>query len=345
MKLVSSIQSSLLAVLTLAATSALAWDYEVHRFVNQVGLQSLPTNFPSFVFTAAARERVAFLGGEPDRWRNTPDMALRHYNHPDHYLDVEDLALYGLDAKTVAPLRFDFVAQLAQARAAHPTNFPPMDASKDPDHTRWLTGFLPWTITEFYDKLKSQLSYLRAYEEAGTPEEIRNAQENIVYVMGLMGHFVGDATQPLHTTKHYNGWIGDNPKHYTTSKSFHSWIDGGFLRAAGFKTNEVLAQVRPARLLWPEADSVAHTNLFPEMLGYVLEHHRQLEPLYQLDKDQGLSPRGGNTDAGRKFLASQLLKAGQMLGDLWLSAWREAPADKYLQRELEKRTATSHPSE
>lgn len=48
--------------------------------------------------------------------------------------------------------------------------------------------------------------------------------------MGVMGHYVGDLTQPLHTTKNYNGWVGENPAGYTTSKGFHAWIDGGFLQ-------------------------------------------------------------------------------------------------------------------
>jgi len=66
--------------------SSLAWDYEGHRIVNQLALASLPTNFPSFVRSPAATERVAFLAGEPDRWRNTPDLPLKHFNGPDHYL-------------------------------------------------------------------------------------------------------------------------------------------------------------------------------------------------------------------------------------------------------------------
>ena len=77
----------------LGINTSLAWDYEGHRIVNQLALASLPTNFPSFVRTPAVSERVAFLAGEPDRWRNTPDLSLKHFNGPDHYLDIE-----GLDA-------------------------------------------------------------------------------------------------------------------------------------------------------------------------------------------------------------------------------------------------------
>lgn len=323
--------------LALAALPAPAWDYEAHRFINQTALHSLPADFPKFTTATAVRERIAFLGGEPDRWRNTPGMALRHANHPDHFLDVEDLASHGLTPATASPFRYEFAVQLAMARAAHPTNVPAVDPARDPDHTRVLAGFLPWTLTEYYDKLKSQFSYLAAYQELGTPDEIRNAEENIAYVMGVMGHFAGDATQPLHTTKHYNGWVGENPRGFTTNRSFHSWIDGGFLRAAGFNTNEVLARVRPARLLWTDDGARGRTNIFPDMMAYVVENHKQLEPLYQLDKDRGLSPRGEKAGEGRAFLTDRLLQAGQMLGDLWYSAWRQAPPDTFLLRELAKR--------
>ncbi len=72
--------------------SARAWDYEGHRTVNQLALAALPTNFPAFVMSPEARERIAFLAGEADRWRNyTNDLSLSHCSGPDHYLDVEEL--------------------------------------------------------------------------------------------------------------------------------------------------------------------------------------------------------------------------------------------------------------
>ena len=114
-------------------------------------------------------------------------------------------------------MRYDFVADIARARAAHPEKFPPIDPDKDADHTRELDGFLPWAITENYEKLKSGFSSLKAFQtHGGTPTEIANAQADIIYVMGVMGHYVGDGSQPLHTTVHFNGWVGDNPKGYTT---------------------------------------------------------------------------------------------------------------------------------
>jgi hypothetical protein len=84
MKRLAASAFALLALLQIGATLALAWDYEGHRAVNQLALASLPTNFPAFVREPAAAERIAFLAGEMDRWRNTPDLPLKHYSFPDH---------------------------------------------------------------------------------------------------------------------------------------------------------------------------------------------------------------------------------------------------------------------
>src|SRR5690606_616675 len=105
-------------------------------------------------------------------------------------------------------------------------------------------GFSPWAITEQYGKLKSAFSYLKTFEESGgTAEEIANAKANIVYLMGVMGHYVGDCAQPLHTTVHHNGWAGENPRGYTTWSGIHAWIDGGFIAKAGIKTATIVDRV------------------------------------------------------------------------------------------------------
>src|SRR5436190_17300458 len=216
----------------LRPSSSSAWDYEGHRIVNQLALASLPTNFPAFVRAPEATERVAFLAGEPDRWRNSPDLSLQHCQEPDHFLDIEELAALGLNPEMLPIFRYDFVSQVAAARKAHPEAA--RSGSEDPAHKYVWVGLLPWAITENYGKLKSGFSYLKAYEQNhGTPEEIANAQANILYIMGVMGHYAGDASQPLHTTIHHHGWVGDNPQGYASRQSFHGWIDGGFFAKAG----------------------------------------------------------------------------------------------------------------
>ena len=65
-------------------------------------------------------------------------------------------------------------------------------------------------------EIRFQLARRRFEQYGGTPEEIANAQADFIYVMGVMGHYVGDGSQPLHTTMYFNGWVGDNPNGYTT---------------------------------------------------------------------------------------------------------------------------------
>jgi hypothetical protein len=340
----------LAAALGACILPASAWDYEGHHVVNELALASLPTNFPAFARTPATRVRVAYLAGEADRWRNETSskngtgLTLGHASGPDHYLDMEDLKLYGLTPETLPPLRYDFVADIVKAREAHPEKFPAIDPARDSDHTRELSGFLPWAITENYQKLQSGFSTLAALEKfGGTADEIKNAKEDIVYVMGVMGHYVGDASQPLHTTMYHHGWTtNDNPNHYTTSFGFHAWIDGGFFhKTGGINERSLVRKIHPAE---PVAAASDPNGIFKTSVNFVAQANQLVEPLYKLDKEHKLSDQGDAGAEGRAFLEGQLVKSGQLLGDLWLTAWQTAPEDTFLERELQQRATAPAPA-
>jgi hypothetical protein len=336
MKNLPKFVAGIAALFCLGQWSCRAWDYEGHRLVNQIALASLPADFPAFALTPAAKERVAFLAGEPDRWRNTTDPTLNHFNGPDHYIDLEQLDDYGLDAHQLTEFRYNFVAQLALARAAHPDKFEPIDPDRNRDQTRQLVGFLPWAIVENFDKLKSQFSYLKTFEESGgTPDEIASAQANIIYIMGVMGHYVGDASQPLHTTKHHHGWVGNNPHGYSTDSGIHALIDGRYFGKIGIpKVEELKDQIHPAQLVslaYPAKDT------FASVTDYILAQQKFVEPLYQMEKAGKFSGDGDVGHEGKPFLTGQILKGGQMLGDLWFTAWQQAPKDTFLAGQLARR--------
>ncbi|MEN3333118.1 MAG: hypothetical protein V7641_2483 [Blastocatellia bacterium] len=88
---------SLLAVLLAAAvaapllfsTPAQAWGEEGHRYINRVAADHIPDDVPPFLKAAAAR--LAFLGPEPDRWRDSKELykALSEVNGPDHFIDID----------------------------------------------------------------------------------------------------------------------------------------------------------------------------------------------------------------------------------------------------------------
>lgn len=328
------------AILSSITITVPAWDYEGHRLVNQIALASLPTNFPAFVSTPEAAERIAFLSGEADRWRNTDNLSLKHCNVPDHYIDLEEVGHHGLKPSELPVFRSDFIAHLATNRAAQPGKFPEIDPAKNKDHTRELVGLLPWAITENYGKLKSGFSYLKAYQEhGGTPEEIANAKANIIYIMGVMGHYVGDGSQPLHTTIHHAGWVGANPNNYGTRSSIHQWIDGGYFNQVGMlRVEDLKGGIRTARLVKLGDQDARPEEIFAATVEYLEATWKEVEPLYQLDKSGALSGNGEKGLEGRKYLTQRLVVGGQMLGDLWYSAWQQAPPDNYLKGQLQKRT-------
>lgn len=329
---------------TIVTPFANAWDYEGHRLVNGVALAALPKDFPAFVRLPANAERIQFLAGEPDRWRNVNDLPLRQSNGVDHYLDAEELTAAGMDVSKVPSFRLDFATQFATARAANAAHFRPIDPSKNRDHTREWPGFLPWAATEHFGKLRSAFSYLKVYEELGTPEEVANAQASILYIMGVMGHYVGDAAQPLHTTIHHHGWFGSNPKGYTTAYDIHQWLDGGYIAKAGIKLSDLLPQVEVSLAIPLKQREDGRDPMFVAVLEYLMEQNKQVESVYQLEK-AGKLARGEQLVApeGRAFMEKQLVTGGEMLAAIWVTAWKTAEDDSFLRKYLTARKAAAQP--
>ncbi len=334
--------------LFLACARLGAWDYEGHRIVNTLALASLPKDFPSFVHAVAHTERIAYLAGEPDRWRNVPDLTLKQSggSWTDHFIDIEYLPEAGIDPRSLTSFRYDFIVQFAAGRAAHPENFPPIDPARNADHTREWPGFAPWAITEYFGKLRSGFSALKVFEELGTPDEIMNAQASILYVMGVMGHYVGDCAQPLHTTKHHNGWVGDNPREYSKWPGLHSWVDGGIIAKAGIRAPLLASRVSEAQAIPLAARPDGRDPLFVAVMDYVLAEHAQVEPLYVLEKagKLGHGEKGVVADEAKAFIEARLLEGAQMLSSIWLTAQRGAVPDTYLRTALIKRQAAAAPA-
>jgi hypothetical protein len=68
-----------------------------------------------------------------------------------------------------------------------------------------------------------------------------------------------------------------------------------------------------------------------------------VEPLYVLEKEKKLTPENESSKEGRAFLETQLVRGGQMLSDLWYSAWQQAGEDRFLIRQLTERQAAAPP--
>ncbi|MES1167485.1 MAG: hypothetical protein ABUL68_05720, partial [Pseudomonadota bacterium] len=95
--------------------------------------------------------------------------------------------------------------------------------------------------------------------------------------------------------------------------------------------------------------------MFVAVFEYLLAQNKLVEPLFQLEKTGKFNDeleKAGKfnqdkapvSEEGRAFIEGQLLKGGGMLGAIWITAWRSAPADTFLRSQLARRQGGAKPS-
>ena len=289
----------LLAVLPLAgAVPLLAWGPTGHRIVAEVALRSLPASLPPFV--QQNQSLISFFSIEPDRWRDAGQPALRAGSAPDHYIAFEKLAF--LHALT--PNRYRFYQVLFERRERLRSQRRPQEAAELlPERV----GLQPYVTAEVYGRL---VIAWQQYRQAATAPARAVAQQAVGVYMGWLSHFVADGSQPLHTTIHFDGWVGPNPRGYSTRRGLHAKTEAPFVNQSGLEEALRTQRVQPHRLNDPFADYVA----------YLRASFGLVPRLYELEKAKGFD--GAGTADGKDFIAARLAAGAEMLASLWLTAYQ-----------------------
>ena len=301
------VATSILAVLAVAwAGHALAWGATGHRIIGRLAMESLPADCPPFLRTAATAETVGELAREPDRWKDSGRVHDSDRD-PAHFLDLDD------DGKVLGG---PALADLPPTRAAYDQGVRAAGGDS------WKAGYLPYAIIDAWQQLAKDFAYLRADEAAATRgpaspahrawfvADARARRALILRDVGVLAHYVGDGSQPMHVSEHFNGW-GDfpNPDGFTQAR-VHGPIEGAFVRA---NLTEALVK---ARLPPPSRDG---PPIEPRIARYLAASNAEIRPLYALEK------AGGFHDAdrhGRAFLAERLAAGAAELRDEITAAWR-----------------------
>lgn len=301
------------------ASSALAWDAQGHRTITYLAFDGLSAEAPAWLRDSDARNRAAFQSNGPDRWRGWAAPTLGHEHKPDHFMDVEHLAGYGLTLRTVPRFRMEYLRALAVSKYAHPELAPAYDATGDTERAREWPGFLPHAILEEFVKLQSAFHDVRILEEINDPErahQLKQSRENALYHIGVLSHYVGDAAQPLHTTMHYNGWVGDNPRGYTTDKGFHAYVDGELFDAHALTYEKLRPLIRYEMRLDP-------MDPWDTIIDHIERSHARMEPLYQLEKSSEL-----RAAPGKRLTIECFDAAASLLSEMIWQAYRSAAPNR-----------------
>ncbi len=290
------ISLALIALLLSQAPTASAWGDAGHVAVNRVAAQKIPANMPLFLRRAVAE--IAYLGPEPDRWRSPSEFALKNAQEPDHFIDLERVEW--LDP--LPPGRYEFYRKLYEKRAAttdHPDDYLP-------EHV----GLQPYITMEVYGRLKAAFRAYRHQRAAHQPTQ--PVEQAIIFYAGWLGHYVADASQPLHTTIHYNGWVGPNPNGYTTEHHIHGDFESTYV-GANIKPTDFEPLVKAPELL---------KQPFNDYIAYLHQSNALVEDVYKLEKAGGFKGKGSREAFA--FTTHRLAAGSQMLLNLWYTAWLDS---------------------
>lgn len=272
------------------APFAYGWGNEGHRIINHLAAANLPSDVPLFLRSEGAISEIEYLGPEPDRWRSPAEPELNAAQAPEHFIDLEL-------ADALGPLshrRFDFEAA-AFASGQRPEKI----------------GLQPWEAIEIWERLKAAF---REYRDLSAKhQDTHGVEQAVVFYAGWLGHYVGDASQPLHTTIQYNGWTGPNPNGYSTAHTIHWQFEGTFV-GANLHPSDVQPRMTSVHPL--EGD------VFADYVAYLRLSSKYVEKVYQIEKEGGFTGQG--TQESRDFTADRLAAGASMLRDMIYSAWLES---------------------
>lgn len=320
--------ASFAIALSLLPCLALGWEDHGHELVNRAAAKALPAEVP--VFFRNAVERLTYLGPEPDRWKNDRDTKeddnfdqLFAWGFVDHFLDIEYTE--GIEwAKALKPgvprsspraSRYNYLEAL-KANLRKLESEKRFREFKADGLAPESVGFLPFRIVELAQQLKRHwIEWRKPNIEPTTKQQI---EQNIVYVAGILGHYVADGANPHHTTVHYNGWdeaLEANPGGFTPKgKSAHHRFEGEFVdaRIASAEITEIekaVAATSPKPI----------DDLFDVTMAFLRESNSQVRRLYELDKSSPWN-KGNTSPESLGFAQQRLTRGATMLRDLWVWA-------------------------
>ena len=291
----------------LNANSALAWGDSGHRMIGEEAMRALPDYMPGFLHSAQAISDVGEYSREPDRWRNAGKV---HDSDRDasHFIDLDD------EGRTWAGLKLsELPTTLADYEAAvRAKGLEPYKA-----------GFLPYATVDAYQQVVKDFAYIRILgyliehetdktKKAWYRADLARREALSLRDIGVLSHYVGDATQPMHLSNHYNGWGNyPNPENYTQAH-IHWPVEGPFVKA--HIKNADLKALMAAYVPCTEAAMVCTVHRLERNATQVI-------PLFKLEKDGGFK---GDDARGVGYLTGLIAQGASDLRDNLVDAWRDS---------------------
>ena len=304
-----------------------AWGFRGHTVANLAAVEAIPSDGPAFLKTY--KGYIGHLGPIPDTWRSPTDAFLRISEDPNHGWYTES---------------FDFIKEIPRSRTAFTLRvydeYLRVNKS-DPERAKFLniryTGLQAYSMMEGYERIRAGMRlYRMASSKDATvapqyrdlagryaaissmfhdPEQVKSYLANdLAFYMGWLGHYVADAAQPLHNSRHHDGWDGENPKGYTRDPEIHTRFESTYVD---------LIQVTEADLAPYLRKTPKHLDdPWMAILDHMIEARIAVEEVYRMDL-RGAFKNANDTEA-KKLVCSRLASGASFLRDLAYTAWIES---------------------
>jgi hypothetical protein len=278
------------------ARPALAWGGKGHEMQARTAIRALPAEMPAFFRNA--EEEMAYLISEPDRWRTSEQPALTETTGVNHTFKWE------LAPKPLPANRHLFIAALAQGK-----DFNPAKTVRD-------FGTAPYAIQEWAEMLTGSFRRWRAMPEA-TPADVarkRIHESSLLFMAGVLGHWVTDLSQPIHASIHVHGWHPSvpNPHGYTgPDNDPHGRYETKYVERAIALADVTALVDRSPRIVG---------DWLREAEKYIGTTNTHVEQIFIWDQQ---APWGGGHEPpeAKPFTAARLADGARMLRDVWYTAW------------------------
>jgi hypothetical protein len=294
--------AALLAATLAIPDTAVSWGVRGHAVIDRTAVDTLPADGP--VFLKKYADYIAGSASIPDTWRLASDPFSKIEEDPNHGWFREQFSFM----KEIPRSRYEFVLELYREQL-HIEKSDPENARRM--NVRW-TGTLPFAAAEVYGHLVADMRYLRKARAEGNDTSF--LEQTCAFYVAWMGHYIGDASQPLHVTIHHDGWQGPDPKGYTRDPKVHGRFETQYVDAISLKEEDIVDRVGPPGHLTGD--------VFDSILTHLDESGSDVETIYKLDKRNAFADV--HDPEAREMVYSRTAAGARMLRDLVYRAWLES---------------------
>jgi hypothetical protein len=293
-----------LALLLAPATApdAGAWGFFGHKRINRMACFTLPPEMVGFY-----KRHIDFISDhavDPDRRRYAVEGEAER-----HYIDIDHYARHGENPFSVVPRRWEEAV------------------AKFSEDTLKAYGIVPWHIQVMYGRL------IGAFQRGDVDRILRCSAD--------IGHYIGDAHVPLHTTENYNGQL-------TNQHGIHAFWESRIPELSADGYDHLVGRSayisHPLDFAW-ETVQASHA-----LVDSVLGIERRLDQSFPEDRKFNFEDRGRGgmrlysreyakayEDAMQGMVEQRMNASILAVGSFWYSAWVNAgqpDLDRFEQREV-----------